>query len=207
MQGQWDNPKSWGCSQWRIPKPRLCPAASGSSLVIPASKMGKHRESSLQVFPGDPWSHDQGLRDSWFWDHLHHSPQNPRAEGAATARLLNVPLPQEFPNFFSLAVGTWGASRTLHPNNFPFSQCQLPLPTQVMGHQEKFSASCSQQRPFNILKSSFMFSQVFFKHIHLCTCVWWQCQPWEGTGRTRLRVNEAAESRAMEIQGKKKKPV
>lgn len=53
---------SWGCSQRRIPKPRPCPAASGvpgSSLGIPDSKMGKPRESPLQVFPGDPTALEQ----------------------------------------------------------------------------------------------------------------------------------------------------
>lgn len=107
-----ENPKAQTVPR-RIPKLRSCPAASGvlgSSLVIPDSKMGEHRENPLQVFPGDPsalgqWPGAEGQQA--LGSPAPFPPQIPelRVQPQPTGTARDLPLLQEFPNLLSLAVG------------------------------------------------------------------------------------------------------
>lgn len=104
--------------------------------------MGKHRESPCRCL--------QGIPVPWSWRTAGSGitctipTPNPRANGAVTAhghgrRCSASP---RIPKPSLPGCGTWGAADTgkppgpSTPNNFPFSQCQLPVPTQVMTNQE-----------------------------------------------------------------------
>lgn len=177
--------QSWGCSQWRTPKPRLCSAAAapgvpGSSLVIPDSKMGKHRESPCRCFQGIlvPLSNGQGLRDSWLQGHLHIPTQNPTSKGAATAHRhgRGCSTSPRIPKPSLSGCGTWGAvgpgkpPGPSTPNNYPFSQCQLTIPTQVMANQESSQPVVPNSDHLTSSNPVSCFPRYFLTHpqLHLC---------------------------------------
>lgn len=88
-----------------------------------------------------PWSNGQGLRDSWLWDHLHHSHPKSHSQGCSHSPRGCSPSPG-IPKPSLSGCGTWAAAAPgkppgpSSPDNFPFSQCQLTVPTQVMANQE-----------------------------------------------------------------------
>lgn len=177
--------RSWGCSQRGIPKPRPCPAAAasgvpGSSLGIPDSNMGKPRESPLQVFSGDPtaleqWPGAEGQLAPGSpapfppESHIQGCSHSPRAcPGCSTS--LRLPKPSLSARGIGGAADTGKPPGPSTPNNFPFSQCQLTVPTQVMANQESSQPVVPNSDHLASSNPVSCFPRYFLTHprLHLC---------------------------------------